>query len=67
MRKDLRKIICGVFWAASLTALINKNWTRSTKIGHETKKIRHKNIILVQDTLILLTSSRKPPDILCQP
>ena len=55
MRKDLRKIICGVFWAAS------------TKIGHETKKIRHKNIILVQDTLILLTSSRKPPDILCQP
>ena len=39
----------------------------STKNGHETKKIRHKNIILVQDTLILLTSSRKPPDILCQP
>lgn len=29
MRKDLRKIICGVFWAASLTALVNKNWTRN--------------------------------------
>ena len=32
MRKDLRKIICGVFWAASLTALINKNWVQSQNL-----------------------------------
>ena len=38
----------------------------STKIGHETKKIRHKNWILVQDTVNLPTSSREPPDTLCQ-
>ena len=45
---------------------LNPELHLSTKIGHETKKIRHKNWILVQDTVNLPTSSREPPDTLCQ-